>query len=139
MDPVICTISQISTAKYNAKTRKMTIEGLEVGEALVYGKVISIRENLQMILDHNGYKCKITVWPRVSKMSWRNFQNHSELVLGRITPKVGDFYMVVILVNKIQGKMVTAQATKIMKCNLSPEGFDQFCKKGQEKIRLFKK
>lgn len=63
------------------------------------------------------------------------FKNHSELIIGKYSPIVGDFCMAVITVNKIQGKMVTAQAKKIMKSNLSSLAFEQFCQKAHAAIK----
>ena len=59
--PVVCQIEQIASSTVDAGTHRLTTNGISFVTALVYGKVISVREKIQLILDHKGYKCKITV------------------------------------------------------------------------------
>lgn len=61
MDLIVCQLSQISTAMFDQKNTQMEIDGIRITDALIFGKVISVRDKVQLILDHNGYKCKITV------------------------------------------------------------------------------
>jgi hypothetical protein len=62
MDPILCTINQIASGQFsqNSKTVKLGA-GIKVQNCLLFGKIISVIENKQLILDHNGFKCKIIV------------------------------------------------------------------------------
>ena len=59
--PVACEIEQIASSTVDAETHRISTNGISFVTALIYGKVISVREKIQLILDHKGYKCKITV------------------------------------------------------------------------------
>ena len=70
----------------------------------------------QLIIDNEGFKCKIT--------------NHTALLSkSSCTPKVGDTVTAIVYVNRIMGKMIEAEASKIMPTNLTPEQFKYLCKK----------
>ena len=56
MTVLIYRIRQISEAKFDESKRKIHINGTEVEDVLVFGKVISVRDQVQLILDHEGYK-----------------------------------------------------------------------------------
>ena len=70
----------------------------------------------QLIIDNEGFKCKII--------------NHTSLLSkSSCTPKVGDTITAIVCINKIKGKMIEAEGTKIMSTNLTPEQFKYLCKK----------
>ena len=52
----VCRIRQIAEAKFDEGKKKIKINGVEINDALIFGKVISVQENKQLILDHEGYK-----------------------------------------------------------------------------------
>lgn len=52
----VCRIRQIAEAKFDEGKKKIKINGIEINDALIFGKVISVQENKQLILDHEGYK-----------------------------------------------------------------------------------
>ena len=67
-----------------------------------------------------------------------SLQNHSDVFLGQPenAPKMGDFFIAIVVVRKIQGKMVTAHTLKIMKSNMKPEQFDNYCGRAQRSLKV---
>ena len=105
MNPVICSLSQICKGNVNGDQQVDLVvrnTKIRIQHALIGGKAVSVQDS-QLILDQNGFKCKIT--------------NPNELIKGRFSPKIGDYCVAVIRISKITKKMSTAMAIKLMKCD----------------------
>jgi hypothetical protein len=64
-------------------------------------------------------------------------QNHSDVINPNISnniPKTGDIFICVVSVNKVQGKMITATASKLMKSKFSIQLLNNLCEKAQRTL-----
>jgi len=102
--PIICSIQQICEGNHNGKYTIINIGAKEkrISHALIGGKIISVKAD-QLILDEAGFKCKI--------------KNYDSLPKGRFIPTRGSYCIAVIKDAYSVGKMVTANAVKVMESN----------------------